>query len=479
MKITPRQEEGSILIVTLLTAVIVGIALAGTLEAVKQQNLSTHRSKEWNTAMAVSESGVEEALSHLRAVQSGNRATNGWATNSLSGGFFLRRTNGNTRYWVHMTADSAPTITSTGYSKLPMKSIELSRVVQVTTKGTGGGPKGLVSKGSMTFSGQFETDSYDSTDPNHSTGGMYDVAKRKDNGDIGSMAGGSKTIDMGGQVKIYGRASVAANGEIYAGSQSAVGTAAFINAGKQGIEPGRSSKDLNVSFPDPTIPSTAGAFGLPGGGKVGTVTYSRIFPAGNDKYHASTISLSGQEKWLIRGNATIIVDKDWSQSGQAYIQIEQGASLKIYVKEGSVSISGNGFVNVGGSPKDLAFIGPNHTRKSDGSIEKKGLENFNISGNGLLIGTIYATDAKLSISGGGNDTLDFVGAGIVGEVSGSGKFKFHYDEALDKNSAGGNLSIASWKEICGGKRSVRRGGQDEGRHRQYSHSNPAQTVFTR
>jgi hypothetical protein len=69
-----------------------------------------------------------------------------------------------------------------------------------------------------------------------------------------------------------------------------------------------------------------------------------------------------------------------------------------------------------------------------------------MSGNASFIGTIYAPQAKLSMSGSGTESLDFVGAAIVNEVNGSGNFRFHYDESLSYNTPQ-NLVIVSWKEL--------------------------------
>ncbi|MEW6301881.1 MAG: hypothetical protein AB1705_00310 [Verrucomicrobiota bacterium] len=444
MKITTTAERGSILMLTLITAGVIGLTLAAYLEMVKQRNLAVHRSRVWNSAMAASEAGIEEAMSHLRAVGTGNRSANGWVTNLIGGGH--RKTNdlGDIRYDVIIGLGNEPMVTSTGYAKFHLTGKEVSRVVQVATKGKGQFGRGLVAKGTIAFGGQFESDSYDSGDVLYSTGGMYDKAKRKDNGDIGSMAPVANAIDMASKSKVYGKAAVSATGGVYTTSDAAIGTAAWINAGKVGIEPGRSSSDLNVSFPPAPFPTTGG-FGLPGGGLVGLTNYARIFAP--DTYTTSTVSMSGDEKWLITGDVTLIVDKDFSQSGGSQIYIAPGASLKLYVKEGSISISGSGVANAGGKPESFSIIGRSHVYDSNGTLTQKGLEYINLSGNGTLISTIYAPDAEMKMSGGGTDIIDFSGAAIVGKVTGSGSFRFHYDEALGRKRGDGDLTVASWREI--------------------------------
>jgi hypothetical protein len=52
----------------------------------------------------------------------------------------------------------------------------------------------------------------------------------------------------------------------------------------------------------------------------------------------------------------------------------------------------------------------------------------------------------MSLSGGGSNGIDFIGAAVASSVNGSGSFTFHYDEALQNRSLR-NLVIASWSEI--------------------------------
>ena len=59
MKIkTNKQPQGSMLLVTMLTAFIVGMALASYLTLVSVQNQSTLRSQSWNSAVPAMEAGV-------------------------------------------------------------------------------------------------------------------------------------------------------------------------------------------------------------------------------------------------------------------------------------------------------------------------------------------------------------------------------------------------------------------------------------
>src|SRR5882762_10263194 len=57
--------QGTVLLVTLLTAWIIGISLVSYLTLVANQNRSTYHSLTWNYCIPVMEAGVEEALTHV------------------------------------------------------------------------------------------------------------------------------------------------------------------------------------------------------------------------------------------------------------------------------------------------------------------------------------------------------------------------------------------------------------------------------
>src|SRR5206468_2897842 len=70
------HAQGSILMVTLLTAIVIGLGVASYLSLVSNQYSSTMRSLAWNTGIPVAEAGIEEELTHLN--DDDNRAANRW-----------------------------------------------------------------------------------------------------------------------------------------------------------------------------------------------------------------------------------------------------------------------------------------------------------------------------------------------------------------------------------------------------------------
>jgi hypothetical protein len=377
-------------------------------------------------------------MSHLRQVDRGPRGVNGWQ--SSNGKFLLNRNLADGRYVVGISSDTTPVIMSRGDAWCPSANRHITRTIVVQTLGRGIFNKGLVARGKITMSGQFSSDSFDSLKPEFSTNGQYDPAKKSDNGDVGTNLSTPDAIDMGGQVKIYGKVATGPSGTVKIDSTASVGTTNWIDSGNTGIESGRYTKDMNVSFPS-VIYTNSGATPQPGnvggiinllGVVVGGTNYKYILDDGD--YRLSTLVMSSSDKMLVRGKARLVVDKDVSLSGESFIQINTNASLEMYVKESQVSLSGNSVVNKAGSAANFSLHG------------LPGLKDINMSGNGAFIGTIYAPQAKLSMSGGGSDILDFYGAAIVNEVNGSGKFKFHYDESLSYNTPQ-NLVVVSWKEL--------------------------------
>jgi hypothetical protein len=121
-------------------------------------------------------------------------------------------------------------------------------------------------------------------------------------------------------------------------------------------------------------------------------------------------------------------------SGNAFIQLAPGATLKLYVGGSSGSIAGNGVVNPG-IPMNFIYYGlPGNT-------------SLSYSGNGTFTGVIYAPNADFTLNGGGNSTYDFVGASISKTVSMNGHFNFHYDEALAKYGPKRGFVVTSWNEM--------------------------------
>ena len=110
--------------------------------------------------------------------------------------------------------------------------------------------KGLIARDDITMNGGgVRIDSFDSTDPAHSTNGRYDSAKAKDGGYAGAVTGSINTGNGG----IWGYAATGPNGTVTGN----VGDHGWM-ASNSGVQPGHYRKDLNVSFPPVKPPFTGG-----------------------------------------------------------------------------------------------------------------------------------------------------------------------------------------------------------------------------
>jgi hypothetical protein len=75
------------------------------------------------------------------------------------------------------------------------------------------------------------------------------------------------------------------------------------------------------------------------------------------------------------------------------------------------------------------------------------VKTFEFNGNGEFVGIIVASEADMTMNGGGNSNNDFSGCLITGSVVMNGHYSFHYDEALGRKPGTGRLLITSWDEI--------------------------------
>src|SRR5438046_7433954 len=63
------SEAGSVLVITLLLALILAITLAGYLWWVRTQNLLVAESQAWNSALALAEAGIEEGMAQINVLE--------------------------------------------------------------------------------------------------------------------------------------------------------------------------------------------------------------------------------------------------------------------------------------------------------------------------------------------------------------------------------------------------------------------------
>jgi hypothetical protein len=475
MKISIRKtvaEAGNVMLVTLIMCFIMGTTLASYLIMVNNQNLSVVRSQTWNGAIPVGEAGVEEALAFVNKY-AGNSETNkleqwadqtsadadGWSLYAYSPEgykiFARQREIPGGRYTVFITNNpTKPYIRSIGsvawnqsYQMVAPVSASigttytadqrLRRNLAVETKRDAIWAVAMAARYVIDFNGRnVATDSFDSSDPNFSNGGLYplgDLSKTKDNGDVVTSHTIINSMNVG-NAKIKGQVKTGPEGTISIGNGS-VGDKAWVEGGNIGIKPGYAADDMNVVFPDATIPPSptgwlpAVANNLVINGKL----YQYAFLNSGD-YTISSVSgaiyvgTNANVRLRIYGNVSLAGGND-----EIYIAPVQ-ASLKVYMLGSTFRLTGNGLINPSGNALNFQYFGlPTNT-------------SIQFGGNGDFIGAIYAPQASFSLGGGGNDVFDFIGASVTLNVQMNGHYNFHYDEALKLNGPARGFVPTSWRE---------------------------------
>jgi len=266
---------------------------------------------------------------------------------------------------------------------------------------------GLMARNQIRFNGGAYLDSFDSSDPALSTGGLYDPAKRRDHAlaQTASQAAGAITLRT---AHIYGMAATGAGGTIICG-KGGVGDLAW-NASQFGIQPGHATTDAGLSFQDIQVPFTSGA-SLPADGSFAGQNYTFVLGSGN--YELPAVQLSGADAMAVTGNAVLYVTGDFATSGNGFVYIAPGASLQIFVA-GSLTVSGRGIINDSQRAANCFIFGlPTCTRMT-------------LSGTSTLYGVVDAPEAAVTFSG----TADACGAFMADTIILSGSAGIHYDESL-------------------------------------------------
>jgi hypothetical protein len=281
-----------------------------------------------------------------------------------------------------------------------------------------------MSVGTMDLTNQnIVIDSYDSRDPNKSTNGLYDVAKRQENGDIATDG----NLIEAGNAHIYG--DVATNSGTVSGAANITGTE-------------------RTDFYQEPIPVGAPSWTAING-TISNVTNSATLNASASKgssisrYQLSTISLSGGQTLTLAGNPDgsqtyieIYVTGDISVAGSSQIVMQPGVTATIYFA-GNVDVTGNGILNTNNQPSDLQLYGIQPPVNSS--------KHVSLGGNGQIIASVYAPDHDVSINGGG--TNGHVFGSVVGKtVTMTGVTNLHYDETLGSTGIINNYKIVSWFE---------------------------------
>jgi hypothetical protein len=415
-----HRREGTVLMVTLFLAVLLGMFIFYYLSSVQDQRGLVARSQGWNGSLAMAEAGVEEALAQFNPGAPPpviDRTANGWGPASAAGIYGpVARSLTDGSYSVVYTSDTFPIIYSTGYVTIPTLSATLRRVIRVSTTNAPFFSVALGARNGIDLKGNnINTDSFNSSQANLSTGGRYDPSKTSTNGDLASIAG----------IVNVGNANV--NGSV------SLGVTATDSIQNNGSVSGGVFQDFNVEFEDVILPQNSSSWPSAASSSllVNGILYDYVFAASGNW---SINNLSGSI--YVASNAIVNL-KLTGNATASNIEIAgtNGASgkLTIYMDGPSFKLSGNETADAGNAMNFSYYGTTNNT-------------SISFSGNASLTGTIYAPEADVSMGGGGNNTYDVVGSVIGNTVSLNGHFNFHFDENL--LAAGPTYYVAnSWREL--------------------------------
>ena len=439
----------------IVSMIVIGTVLAAYLKLIAVQNQLTGRSQTWNRSVPILEAGIEEAMAHLNkngspeeGVVDLNRMQNdGWWSpgNALRGPWYKFGWMNGDFYFVGIgswdgTTNYFPTINSTGWVRqLPAFALRGSRgpflaqanewgsyTRRVVSTGTTNNPifeRPITARYGIDMNGNNVTvDSYDSTNPTMSTSNRYDITKRRAHGDVASNDTITNTINVG-NANIWGRVATGPLGTIKVGPTGKVGDATWQAGTTAGIQPGMSSDDMNIEFPDVVLPTGSDGW-LP--------LVSNPLPSGDYRVPSGTVNSS----IIIAEGAQVRlrIDGGLNLTGTDGLTISSNSNLKLYLNCSSASIGGKGVINGTGTPIQCQIYG---TPK---------LTSLSIGGNGETTCVIYAPNADVAMNGGGSGNQDFSGAIVAKSFKFTGHYTVHYDESLARGALWKGFKITSWNE---------------------------------
>lgn len=422
MRLRPSRaaSRGKVLFSVMIIAVLASMVVGALLLLAQQQHYITARSATWCSEIPLAEAGIEEAMAHLNSSKIPRLATNGWAYNG-NAGFSKSRTLPEGYFYATIFTNKPERIVSIGYGRIPRQTNYTSRTILAMIKRL---PPayGIIGRQGVALSGTSVIDSYNSADPEASTGGLYDISKRRDEAGVATHSSARPAITTG-SAKIYGWAATGPAGTV----EGNVGDGVFLST-SSGIQEGHVADDFNMAMGPASLPSPWGGFArTPLPGIVGGVSYSYVLVNGD--YEMSDLKVSGGKGVYVTGNVRVWIRGDFRLSGGAEILMGPSATLEIYLS-GNADVSGRGIINPSGNTTICSFYGlPSCT-------------SIKLTGSADLYLKLYAPNADVEVGG----TFDFHGSMVGKTVECNGLAGIHYDEALG-GRLGPSYKIISWEEL--------------------------------
>jgi hypothetical protein len=429
---------GSVLIITLVLAILLGTTLASYLYWVRTQNLLVSESQAWNAALAIAEAGIEEGMAQINV--------NVGALNSLdyqpsiqanwqSGSGPYTKFNSSFGYTVTVSNDAPPTIYATGTNMVPLLGIPISRTVMVKTRTNSLFGVAIAAINNIKMNGDnVYVDAYDSADTNKFPGGIYNRTNALAKGDVATKEGVLNVANA----DIHGRVIVGPDSSYSVNTPNGlVGDMNWTGPGVQSPTSDWVITDFNKEFSD-ILPPYSSGLDPTGTGGPASDTNQYILGDGNYFYSGNKFTINNNKTLLVTGAAILYVTGSFDANANSEIKIlNSAASLKLYVGQttGSSVYASFGQVNNSGNAFNFQVYGlPTCTA-------------FTLGGNGQYVGTVYAPEAALSFNGGGVVPLDFQGSCVIKSADINGKFNLHYDINLGRSGPASGYTLSSWQEL--------------------------------
>lgn len=366
----------------------------------------------------VAETGAEDALYALASDNwSGWMAgTNGYSRRiSLPGGG-----HGEARYvttYIDLQNTNTPVIITEGEVVHP-SGFSVTKQLRIDLERSGLFSNGMTSRNGITMNGNnVAVDSY------HSGAGIYDpLSNRRDNGSVASVSVAVGAVSIQ-NADIYGFVATG-GGNPLVGSKGSI-TGVDTPSGMK-IDPSRVARDFYAEFPPVGTPTLSSPQTVISGSTMGVDGVST-------EYSLAALSLKSSDPALIvKGDVTLIVSGDIDIKGE--LVVSAAASLTVYVG-GDVDVGGNGAVNLTNVPANLVMFG---TASSGQTIK--------LHGSGALTAAVYAPFADVELKGGGSSGAMY-GSVVGNQITLTGNYNFHYDEALDEYANNGRFRLSKWREL--------------------------------
>lgn len=425
------------MITAAIAAAVLGILVVSYLNWVTNEYRLSKRSHAWTQALNLCEAGVELALAELNHVyrQDPSKAfltAGGWSAPASSTcqktvtGFTdsTGKVVGNFIVSVRSFTSKYPIIECAAQATGSGNTNAVTRTLRVVVQRQVNSGYALAGKEFIKLHMNGKTlDSYNSSNPSESTGGLYDVTKRTAHANIGSPSSSASAITLD-QSAVHGTASTGAGGHVTF-SASSVG-ATFAPGERSTTEADAESKswvthDFVMDFPDVVVPPALSIAPNLGDVKGGTIS-SGDWRVKNIDMKSLTLTVTGNVRLYVTGDVNI--------TGNGVLIISPGASLEVYVA-GPVNVSGSGIVNATMLAAANKWNGLNNSK------------SWRIWGSSDFIGAVYAPYAYVELGGAAQFYGSFVGYRIDASPAG-----IHYDEALGTGSTGsGPYKCLSWQPL--------------------------------